>query len=1087
MSNRFSRIVCGILSVVMCIFSTAHVTKVSAAVGTVYDVTNLNVISIQTTDICKINGSAINSETQVKDGDTISVDFVWSQNPLIPPETYPAPVTFAYNLTDSFYNVFVADQDLGTSITNTHYYIENNILYIEITEGTADRSGNCYLEGKVDIDQGDLTGDKVTVGIFDSFTVSAPSLLSEVSANKSAGELRYDENAKKFYQHFTVTVKNNSYTSGAYANNVVISDSYPMVSEGGVFSGDMLNYEVTTVRKDPPYHEISRTTEEVGTASPDYTVSVDKLNAQEEVIIEYDIEVNPKSLLDTSSNRTNTVEADYNNGSADKTATNSATIYPAFPSINKSASMNQEETMITWTITVNEGYLKDVDEAAFTVTDTFISNYIDSSDITDEHTGVTVNDNGTVTIDKALFTPAGDGVYTFTYTSDVPESLKESVFGTYVGNKADATFEIDDITYTVGATAGESVSGEIDSFVDKSGEILSNGNIQWTFSVAIPDDNNIKNLNIYDSCTQNQRILYNTLEVKDGATVLLNLNYDYQRDNEFQIFFGDSWGPTNDLSLIKDKTLTFTYETEIIDETSVKYQNTANVWVNSKDGGQVSDSDIATVACKATANKSGQWQPWYDNSSKRNSIYWKIQVNNSGFHTYSEGDVITITDALPSGHAVIDGTFKCSANGEALTPDSYSVSDGTLSVQVSLTAAAAAYLSLNEYCPVIFEYYTEMTEAEYNDFIDNQTDVDVTNTAEVIADGERHDVSSTIKVEYNDNAVLSKSASISENNDTDFKVQYTVVVNPNKADLVDGEDQIQLIDKMGYYLTLENVTYTASDPNAVFSYTCTDGGVGVGDTLTFTISDNTTYYIYYTVSGKKLSKGNTLDSSITSQLYSNTIYLKDAASHSSSYSINSSDYTARVGYTYSITVKGTKFWDNNDYDIDAPKSIVVKIEYDQYDALDRLVAENVEHNVSATVVPVNGVWEYTIGNLVYVDLNNNRFDYTIKEIEVDGYTVEYYDGVLSGDVYTLDMKNTFTAHKTELGSLKVRKVWNHGSNQNIPSDSVTVKLYEVYDGASHYVNEKTFIFDFIFSILNSIKNKVIIYFMYTSNFSFNFI
>ena len=579
MNNRFSRLVCGFLSVVMCIFSTVHVTNISAA-GMVHDVTNSNVITIGTSEICKINGSPITPSTEAKNGDSISVNFVWSQNPEIPISEYPAPVTFAYNLSSHFHNVNIGNQDLGTSITNTHYYIEDNILYIEITEGTADRSGKCYLEGTIDIDQSDLQDEKAIVKLFNSYTLPAPSLIANVTAGKSAGSLTYDEVTEKYYQHFTAYIKNDVYNDGAYANNIVISDTYPTTSEGGIYSGDMCNFKVTTVRKQPHYNEISRVTEEKGNVSPDYTVTVDKLNAQEEVIIEYDIEVDPESVLDSSNNRMNTIKADYNNGSINKSATGTAYANPVFPSASKTSSMSQDKSSITWTISIDEGYQKDIDTDTFTVVDRFGSVYVNADDIIDEHPGVTVNADGTVTIDKSQFTASGNGKYTFTYTSDVPESLKNSIFSTSISNNADVVFTLGNEEYKTTVSANENISGEPGKFVEKSGEKLADGKIRWTFDVSVPDDENIKSVNIYDSCTQNQKILYTTMTVKNGSETLSGLGYDYCRDNEFQIWFGETWTTTNDLSLIKGKTLTFTYETEILDTTSAQYQNTVNAYIS---------------------------------------------------------------------------------------------------------------------------------------------------------------------------------------------------------------------------------------------------------------------------------------------------------------------------------------------------------------------------------------------------------------------------------------------------------------------------------------------------------------------------
>ena len=151
MDNRFSRIVCGILSVVMCITSTIHVTQVSAdSSDDITIVESTGILDVTTSEI-KINGSEITDSTTVNDGDTISLKFSWELNTA----GYAAPIIFEYDLASQLHNVTLTDKELGNK-NGTYYYIENDKLYIKITKGDYGRLGSCELSGTVDIDADDL-------------------------------------------------------------------------------------------------------------------------------------------------------------------------------------------------------------------------------------------------------------------------------------------------------------------------------------------------------------------------------------------------------------------------------------------------------------------------------------------------------------------------------------------------------------------------------------------------------------------------------------------------------------------------------------------------------------------------------------------------------------------------------------------------------------------------------------------------------------------------------------------------------------------------------------------------------------------
>ena len=187
MSNRFSRIVCGFLSVVMCICSTVHVTNVSAEdVEIIPEYEDAIEVSALSVALKRGDGSfaEINKWTQVNNGDTLSLDFAWealgNQQP---------PLTFVYDLSDALQNISLgAEQRIETA--DATYRIVGQTLYIDVAKGKSGRSGTCRLEGTVnlsnaEVDEQGITELKFLDKVMEAY---APSKVTGVSVQKSATE-----------------------------------------------------------------------------------------------------------------------------------------------------------------------------------------------------------------------------------------------------------------------------------------------------------------------------------------------------------------------------------------------------------------------------------------------------------------------------------------------------------------------------------------------------------------------------------------------------------------------------------------------------------------------------------------------------------------------------------------------------------------------------------------------------------------------------------------------------------------------------------------------------------------------------------
>ncbi|MDO4369484.1 MAG: Cna B-type domain-containing protein [bacterium] len=120
-----------------------------------------------------------------------------------------------------------------------------------------------------------------------------------------------------------------------------------------------------------------------------------------------------------------------------------------------------------------------------------------------------------------------------------------------------------------------------------------------------------------------------------------------------------------------------------------------------------------------------------------------------------------------------------------------------------------------------------------------------------------------------------------------------------------------------------------------------------------------------------------------------------------------------------ITIKGTKSWDDNDnQDGIRPDEITVIL----YDHLDNEIAR--------TKADKSTNWTYSFENIVrYAD--NKEINYKVKEVDVNGYETV---------INNFDITNK---HAPEKINIKIKKSWNDNNNQDgIRPESITVKLYK---------------------------------------------
>ena len=119
-----------------------------------------------------------------------------------------------------------------------------------------------------------------------------------------------------------------------------------------------------------------------------------------------------------------------------------------------------------------------------------------------------------------------------------------------------------------------------------------------------------------------------------------------------------------------------------------------------------------------------------------------------------------------------------------------------------------------------------------------------------------------------------------------------------------------------------------------------------------------------------------------------------------------------------ITISGTKTWEDNNQDGKRPESITINLFADGTKKTSKVVTPNAE-----------GEWEYTFENLPKYE-NGTEIKYTIEEVPVEGYV---------SDVHGYDVTNT---HTPETITISGTKTWEDNNNQDgVRPTSITINLF----------------------------------------------
>ena len=1099
MNNKFSRIICGFLSVVMCICSTVHMTNISAEDEAPVPVVADAITATASSVTLKRDGNfiTIDDTTEVRDGDELSLNFAWET---IEDDKNIPPVTFSFDLSSQLKNISLDEKTITTN--DATYRIVGQMLYIDIAKGKSGRSGTCNLTGNIDLTDADVNDEGRTEVTFlnKTFWPKAPGLVSGLYVNKSAGT--FEKVGDAYYQNFKVEVYNGSAVDVSGAK---LTDTFG--SNDNLFASNTLeNFTITN-----PDETIDTTYNGVNVAVG-ATINLPTIPSYKKAVITYRVQVDADKALSKSKVGSNVAEVDYNNGTKDVTAKGVAYVNPDVPTVSKGGSLSDDGKSITWTITVDPNSM--VSNTDFIVVDTptgltpeTIKNAISGSSIDSENTN-------NVLIPKSAFGEpnAETGAYSLSYTiSPLPDEYIDQITEKDITNNISVTF---DGKYEYTATSTVRTKAKDVTFIDKSVENFDyeTGIINWKSVIYIPNDfSDTDELETYTfTDTLNSYIDYapapygesrfaddikSTIRI-DGAPFsddMGTFSHGYDSGSKYDtitIAFSKSF-----LDAHHDKNVVITYsskmDTSAANYKDLTYRNVSKIdFRNSNYTIYRAQEDKAYIASDFMANK--KTKTVYDcNRTKPGVLGWVINFRSIN-HTYEEGDEIVITDLLPEGYELIEnpsddyyraiGMLTEGYEGSNWFPDeittctkSMEAGRQKLTIRIPVTAALATELNrsgntLGNYLSVGFdicmtdEYYKQFNYAHAS-----ESSVNIQNSAEVSVGSKKVTVTGTQQVIPSTDGFLFKDivSQTQTKSNEEFKAEYRIDVNSAGYDIISGAGSQELVveDTLGTWLDIDISTVAVDPPVPAENITYDEDS----RTLKVKIQDETPYIITYTVTGhcayfKQSDEDNGVKPEYQDAMYSNKVKLSGAVSeeYNDSVKLDESTYKSSATYTYNMSLKGTKTWLKTEHASFIPKTVTIRVKITKTTPLgDKSVSYSDE---DVEVSPVGNTWEYSIGNKPSMDIDGNRYEYEIEEIKVGGdlfenggYTVVYDDATIdTNNDIVIDFENTFVADQNEKGALKVTKDWDHGSNSaNAPADSITVKLYRVDGGASTYVGELT--------------------------------
>lgn len=687
--------------------------------------------------------------------------------------------------------------------------------------------------------------------------------------------------------------------------------------------------------------------------------------------------------------------------------------------ISKSGSLDEANKEVDWTVTINESREYALNGVTFTdVLGDFLdlpADFVINVAKTDG-AGVTTNE----TITSANYTVTNDGFtylfndtqpYTYVFTYSTPYDVSSEFGGVNLANKStissdDIGTHEDDAVVPINATTG--IQKQVISVKSPNADGSDMGYVVWKTVITVPVEG-LKDVSIVDTLpgVYDHNAGHSNYCTLDSASVTssngLVTSYNGITDttdnngivNGFIVELGDL--PPN----ATPYTVEITYKTN----TAVGFDYVNNKWVNNSVKLYVEDVEKSTASATAELVapvdmvKSGA-------VSNDGIITYTLQIDPGqvGFDTSN----VSISDKFDTskleyvnGSAILYGSESKWFNYQNINPAIVSISGSNTGIEFDLGVLDNnSYTDANTGTVKPYVYYlTYQLRIKDNVLASTQGAVTIENEAELYKDGV-FAVSSSNTETYN-NMVIDKNLD-SYPSSSDSRFMFSVVLNKGKLDLVDGSDDITIVDVMSDNLTLDISSVTVYEYKLVTEGWTREEYVAL-DASEYTLSyDNNTKTISVKVPGGdgkhlKLSYGARISGLIGAvETVTNDVYLEGTAI---------ADNIGSIDYTVTAESSGN---------LNQSAGATGSVSYLEINKYDSLIASKVLANAKFDLYAVNMVYDADADKYTFTLVNSVLGTYTSNEEGVA--RVEYAD-FLNNGVYLL--RETKAPFGYELGDTTI--------------------------------------------------------------------
>lgn len=740
----------------------------------------------------KKDGVVVSPTTKVKNGDTLDIVINFSLDNT-EGNGYTVDDVFFINLSpmQNLSGIMAPSGVVSIGATKVGTFsIDGDKVKIKFTEESLFEQnniiGNVMITAQFDVDESTTEDESaVTIKIADKtadviYEEVVPT--SSVNISKSAAtDIVVD--GGKTYQQYTITITSVGENSTVTINDTLTGDlTFPSSGTyaGGTYTAP--NGSVTSVS--------------LGlNDNKNFTYNIGNMSDGQTATLSYYVEVASGAYVNKWGSD-NQAEVKYTNNESTPDTKPTGKVNPNVANLSmwKTGTKGSGDTVL-WTLVVTGGDISDgyvltdleniISAGGGTISDQYVGG------ITVKHsdgTETTITDFSNVIIGTTVPSVAKGETLTFTYKTEYDTSLVNPVVGMSTQNVVTAT-KPDYPTQTAQATvkvedslAKISLGKQFKTYDDANDEIT------WVTTLNIPYPG-YTDVVYTDTVGAGHAYVDGSMTItKDSAPFAAAVT---TTATGFEINLGDNQIATEGQSI----EYVFTYKTKCDSSNTLKLVNTANVTY------KYGTTELSAGPVSAEFNKGVLTNKWCSREADSDKVLWCLELDISSV-TLGSSDKFTIEDVLPDNMVIVDESFRSVKNNW----ENYSAA--TMVSKNVITGSEGT---------VVFDL-TELVKEYKAEGVTNMRFFYVTQIKDISKAVNNTEYKNLATARKNDISLGNKSAStwfsLPLDNVLDKQshydrytapyVNYTISINPNGYDLVEGTDTLEVIDTLGSALVYLN-------------------------------------------------------------------------------------------------------------------------------------------------------------------------------------------------------------------------------------------------------------------------------------------